>query len=370
MLWLLERRVGSLRQTGLWRTAAQATLASALLAGTSYAVWQLVAPRLPATLAGEIAAVAIPGTAGLLVYAAMIAALGVPEARLIATSLGRPFSGIIKRRAMPPRPAAGQPSLPSTLYTEDYFLEACEGYEEYLATQGKHLSRRLAAAFKVAGVAPGMRVLDVGCGRGEILRHCARLGAQAYGVDYADAAVQLSRAVADAEAGAAGDMGVYQADAKRLPFPDGAFDRVLLFDVVEHLYPWELEQALSEVRRVLRPGGRIAIHTAPNRWYDAYAYPVVRLVRTAMGEGQRYPANPRALNVAVNVDVHVNEQDPLSLRRALRETDFARIRVWLDSPPQNRQEATVLAALRRVAFGWPPFRWFFEREVFAVAEKE
>src|SRR5260370_37142830 len=84
-------------------------------------------------------------------------------------------------------------SVPSTLYTEEYFLTACEGYNEFIASEGEHLSRRLNAAFALAAVAPGMKVLDVGCGRGEILRHCARLGADAYGVDYAVVAGQMSQ---------------------------------------------------------------------------------------------------------------------------------------------------------------------------------
>jgi cyclopropane fatty-acyl-phospholipid synthase-like methyltransferase len=256
--------------------------------------------------------------------------------------------------------------LPSTLYTEDYFLTACEGYAEFVESQGEHLSRRLSAAFAVASVEPGMRVLDVGCGRGEILRHCARLGARAYGIDYADVAVRMSREVARVEAAA---IGVYRSDAKHLPYPRETFDRVLIFDVVEHLYPWELDAALREVRRVLRPGGMVAVHTAPNRWYDRYAYPLVRLVRTVQGKGAEYPANPRALNVAANVDVHVNEQDVLSLGRALKRAGFGRVKVWLDSPPQNRQESGLFRALRRMAFGLPPFRWFFEREVFAVGVK-
>jgi len=283
--------------------------------------------------------------------------------------------------------------LPSALYTEDYFLTACEGHEEYVESHGAHLSRRLSAALAVASVEPGMRVLDVGCGRGEILRHCARLGAHAYGVDYADVAVRMSREVARAEhalqsprpqgmgsrspersEGAAEGVestgqpaiGVYRADAKFLPYPDAAFDRALIFDVVEHLYPWELDAALKEVRRVLRPGGKAAIHTAPNRWYDRYAYPVVRLVRTIQGRGAQYPANPRALNIAANVEVHVNEQDMRSLRRSLERAGFSQVKVWLDSPPQNRQENPVFRLIRGVAFGVPPFRWFFEREVFAV----
>src|SRR5215470_7197372 len=136
-----------------------------------------------------------------------------------------------------------QRSLPPDLYTEEYFLNACEGYEEYSETHGERLSRRLSAAFAVAAVQPGMQVLDVGCGRGEILRHCARLGANAYGVDYAPVAVEMASKALGGERQAPGKTGVAQSDAKWLPFPKDFFDRALMFDVVEHLYPWELDQS-------------------------------------------------------------------------------------------------------------------------------
>ncbi len=260
--------------------------------------------------------------------------------------------------------------LPSTLYTEEYFRTACEGYDEFNTTEGEHLSRRLSSAFSLAEVRPGMKILDVGCGRGEILRHAARLGADTFGIDYAEVAVNMSQQVIGTTDGVVpGKTGVAQADAKKLPFADAAFDRVLLFDVVEHLYPWELHEALLEARRVLKPDGRLIIHTAPNVWYDRYAYPLVRMVRTAMGQGAQYPKDPRQFLVDVNQHVHVNEQSILSMHRVLREAGFSG-KVWLESPPQNRSESGVMAGLRQVAFGLPPFRWFFEREVFAVAAKQ
>ena len=259
-----------------------------------------------------------------------------------------------------------EPPVSARLYTEEYFRTACEGFDEFNASEGEQLSRRLRAAFELAEVLPGMRVLDVGCGRGEILRQCAQLGAFACGVDYAPVAMQLARRVVTALDPLQGHIALGQANAKQLPFAGASFDRVLLFDVVEHLHPWELQAALLEVRRVLKPEGRLVIHTAPNVWYDRYAYPLVRLLRRLMGQGAHYPQDPRQFLVDANEHVHVNEQSLLSMHLALRRAGF-RGRVWLDSPPQNRDETLPLALLRRLAFDVPPFRWFFEREVFAVA---
>ena len=254
-----------------------------------------------------------------------------------------------------------QRSVEPDYYDEVYFLSACEGYEEFVSSEGQCLSRRLEQAFAAAQVTAGMKVLDIGCGRGEILQHCLRLGAEAYGIDYSAVAVRMASELDED----GGEARVSLGNARILPFRARTFDRVLMLDLVEHLHPWELSQALREARRVLRPEGRLVVHTAPNVWYDRYAYPLVRRVRILMGQGDDYPRDPRAIT-PVNLDVHVNEQSVLSLRRALREAGF-RGQVWLDTPPQDRDEGLVFQIARHVLFNWPPFRWFFEREVFAVA---
>lgn len=262
-----------------------------------------------------------------------------------------------------------QQAVPSTLYDEEYFRTACEGYDEFNTSEGEQLSRRLASAFSLAQVRPGMTLLDVGCGRGEILRHAAQLGADAYGIDYATVAVNMSQHVIESVNGVVpGRTAVMQSDAKKLPFPTGVFDRVLMFDVVEHLYPWELQQSLAEIHRVLKPDGMFIVHTAPNIWYDRYAYPIVRLFRTALGQGAKYPKNPRNFLVEVNEHVHVNEQSMWSLKRTLGQAGF-KGKVWLESPPQHGGENFFIDRLRSAAFRTPPFRWFFEREVFAVVSK-
>lgn len=259
-------------------------------------------------------------------------------------------------------------SVRPELYDEVYFLSSCEGYEEFITSEGAYLSRRLSQALEAAEIAPGMRVLDVGCGRGEILQHCAELGAQAYGMDYALVAAQMAQRLATSDGEQGNAAYVCLADAKQLPFSATSFDRVLMFDLVEHLHPWELDQALAEARRVLRPDGRLIIHTAPNVWYNRFAYPVVRFVRTLMNQKTGYPRDPRAI-VPANLDVHVNEQSAWSLWWVLRRAGF-RARVWLDTPPQNRREGWGFRCARHILFNWPPFRWFFEREVFAVARAD
>ena len=219
----------------------------------------------------------------------------------------------------------------------------------------------------MAAVEPGMQVLDVGSGRGEIVQHCVRLGAKAYGVDYASVANRLAVQRLAVAGSTDPQKTISQGDAQWLPFPDRSFDRVLMFDIVEHLFPWQLERALEEAHRVLRDEGRLIVHTAPNRWYDRYAYPLVRLYRTLTGEGSKYPPNPRAI-IPANLLVHVNEQDLIRLPRALRQAGFS-CQAWLASPPQDRQEGWLLAAARWILFEMPPFRWFFQRELYAVAWK-
>jgi ubiquinone/menaquinone biosynthesis C-methylase UbiE len=258
--------------------------------------------------------------------------------------------------------------VPSVLYDEEYFLKVCEGYDTFISSEGAYLSGRLAEALSVAGIAAGMHVLDVGCGRGELLRNILHLGAHAYGIDYADVAVRISKQVADAIETRTQSIDVSQASALYLPYTDNVFDRVLMLDIVEHLYPGELHAAYREAWRVLKPGGRIIIHTAPNAWYDRYAYPLVRFVRKLMGQGNKYPKNPRAI-IPENLHVHVNEQSLFSLWRGLRKNRFKNVKSWLSTPPQNRAESRLFAFIRWVLFNVPPFKWFFDREVFAVGEK-
>ncbi len=111
-------------------------------------------------------------------------------------------------------------------------------------------------------VGPGDRVLDLGCGDGRHAAEACRRGATVVALDMSapdlkEARDRLSEVDPDGTRGVA-----VRADALRLPFADGTFDRVIIAEVLEHI-PAD-EAAMVEVARVVRPGGLVAA-TVP-RW--------------------------------------------------------------------------------------------------------
>lgn len=190
-------------------------------------------------------------------------------------------------------------SVPAELYTEDYYLEHCGGFEEFL---GGAVAPRLVRALEYGAVSKGMKVLDMGCGRGELALMCAEAGCDVWAIDYSEEAlgVATEHLRKDAKPEVAKRILLHRMNAKSLALPSRFFDRVFMIDVVEHLYPEELDQAIMELRRVTRPGGRIVVHTAPNAWLIRPIY----LVAGLLFRWKRHP-------------YHVNEQSYLSLYRNL-----------------------------------------------------
>jgi len=256
-----------------------------------------------------------------------------------------------------------------TNYPKEYFLTESNGWAEYLASKGLILPPRLQAVWNYLDIRPGLRVLDVGCGRGEILVQCGLQNVQAIGIDYSPAALELAHDSIKEIIKTEGDRfripSLILGNAQWLPFPNNTFNRVVMSDIVEHLYQSELESALREVHRVLAPNGMLLVHTMPNLWYYRYGYPLFRLVQKL--RGIQLPADPRKRYRFH--EVHINEQSPRSLNTTLSRIGFSRWRIWLYDYRDYAGYPPIMRFAMRLLTHLPGIKQIFCDDIFAVAYK-
>lgn len=119
-----------------------------------------------------------------------------------------------------------------------------------MAATGGATARALA---EIVALEPGDRVVDVGCGPGTAAREAARRGAEVIGVEPA----QTLRRLAERLGSEGGRVRWVDGLAERLPLPDASASVLWSVRSVHH-WP-DLEGGLAEARRVLAPGGRLAL---------------------------------------------------------------------------------------------------------------
>jgi SAM-dependent methyltransferase len=126
------------------------------------------------------------------------------------------------------------------------------------------------------GLGPGDHLLDLGSGGGRHAFEATRRGAVVTAVDtdaaeIKDVAAMLRAILAEDPEPAAGRAGgaALVGDARALPFPTAVFDRVIAAEVLEHIPEDRL--VISELARVLRPGGTIAV-TVPRWWPELFTW--------------------------------------------------------------------------------------------------
>jgi SAM-dependent methyltransferase len=115
------------------------------------------------------------------------------------------------------------------------------------------------AVIEATGIGPGSRVLDVGCGSGELLAMLESVGADAAGVDPAQRMLEIARSLAPRA-----DVRTGVADA--LPWPDDSFDVVVAVNALQ--FADDTDDALAELARVVVPGGFVAVANWADREHN------------------------------------------------------------------------------------------------------
>lgn len=195
---------------------------------------------------------------------------------------------------------------------------------------------------------PGMRVLDLGCGRGRHLHalYWDETPIEVVGLDLSHGEVKaawdgffdLPPPQPDSDKRAAN---VLAGDAAKLPFPDASFDRVVCCEVLEHVD--DPDAVLAEIERILKPGGLFAT-SVPRYWTEAICWKL----------SEEYPNTPGG-----HVRIFKNSQ----LKRAVERQGLTRFRRhwahalhspywWLQCALWDSKETSRLVALYRRFLEW------------------
>lgn len=161
-------------------------------------------------------------------------------------------------------------------YTERYYRTQCGGHERFESFDGWQLDPIRQHALALARLEPDQLVLDVGCGRGEMVIACALRGARAIGIDFSPDALRLAKSLLSKfECRAAMVMPM---EASRLGFIPNQFDAILMLDLVEHIPQERLKSIINHCYTLLKPGGRLVVHTGPTREFIRYGQHLKRLL--------------------------------------------------------------------------------------------
>jgi ubiquinone/menaquinone biosynthesis C-methylase UbiE len=258
-------------------------------------------------------------------------------------------------------------------YTKDYFLNECEGYKTFLSSKGLKLSRRLLKIYqKVIELKP-KRVLDFGCGRGELALNLGLSWIETYGIDISDDAISISNEIKNYWIKTNPDLKLnfIKIDGKKLPFEDNFFDTVVMSDVIEHLRDDEILEVLSEIRRVLKKNGNILIHTSPNKIFINFGLKIYWIV--GFLDGIKLPFNMKdKLPDGLKDKYHINEQTSFSIKRYLKKSGFRNIQIEFWKNPHYvyyfLKDDKYIKKLNFI-YKFLPIKHLFFADIFAIGKK-
>lgn len=114
------------------------------------------------------------------------------------------------------------------------------------------------------------KVIDLGCGTGNVVKWLNTKGHDAIGITYNHNEVKYANENLD-------NPNIFWADMHELPYGDDIFDAVLSFESIEHVHSPYI--ALNEMKRVVKPGGKIVVYIPGTKWIECWHHILVPNIR-------------------------------------------------------------------------------------------
>lgn len=215
-----------------------------------------------------------------------------------------------------------QQKVNPSIYDSDYYLHAYSDLDTFILD--KNPPYPIAKAIDLVKPKKGMVVLDLGCGRGELVLYNAFRGCKAIGIDYSQDAIDIANAKLKS-LNEKVDASFMREDIVNIDLNE-QFDIIFMTDLVEHLYDWQLKIVFKRCKELLKPDGKIVIHTAPNKDWINIIFPLKRFLRC------KRPIHYQRDKYSYDSAMHVNEQTPRSLKKLLKEF---KIKMWCEDGSSN-----------------------------------
>lgn len=200
------------------------------------------------------------------------------------------------------------------IYNESYYKEQCGGFKEFSRSNGEELDSSRQYVMSLCPLKSSYSALDVGCGRGELVLALARQGLEyVAGIDLSRDSIKLAQEVCQRQI-VDKQVTIQKMSATNLEFNDTLFDVIYMTDVVEHLCDSNLKKAISEAYRVLKPGGKLIIHTLPTVNFKLYGQYLTKYYLALQGRKWWTPTTKQEAAIG-----HVNIQSKKSLESYLHE---------------------------------------------------
>ncbi len=244
------------------------------------------------------------------------------------------------------------------LYTESYFMENATGHDEFKSFDGKfeHLIDKFRMIIQYLNLRKSDSLLDIGCGRGELIIYHALNGGEATGVDFSDEAIKLARSKADElKAKCNFQISSFENINEAIKY-----NRIISIDFIEHIAVDEGKAFFKKCYNLLNPGGRLLVYTFPNTIRRRYGYMMIRTL--SILKGKPLPKKEPDTISDHYKQYHLNEQSYFTLRKSAVNAGFTKVRVQYIDPSIKD------SFLKKILIN-SPFRHLFLKGLTLIADK-